>query len=134
VFATRGPIDVSRLLAEVQDSGRGGTTLFVGSVRAGKDDGAVEAIEYSAYEAMLEAEFGRIVAEAEARWAGSRVRAVHRLGIVPLGDASIVVAAAAPHREAAFEACRYVIEEAKRRLPVWKKERLPDGALRWREG
>jgi molybdopterin synthase catalytic subunit len=134
VFWTREPIDVSRLLAEVRDSGRGGTALFVGSVRTGRDDGAVEAIEYSAYEAMLEAEFARIVAEAETRWAGSRVRAVHRLGLVPLGDASIAVAAAAPHRAAAFDACRHVIEEAKRRLPVWKKERLTDGVGRWREG
>lgn len=134
MFWTREPIDVSRLLAEVRDSGRGGTALFVGSVRTGRDDGAVEAIEYSAYEAMLEAEFARIVAEAETRWAGSRVRAVHRLGLVPLGDASIAVAAAAPHRAAAFDACRHVIEEAKRRLPVWKKERLTDGVGRWREG
>jgi molybdopterin synthase catalytic subunit len=132
-FSTRSPIRPDDLLAAVQAPERGGTALFLGTVRHGSDDGPVVRIEYTAYEAMLDAEFGAIVGEAEARWPGTRVAAVHRLGDVPLGEASIGVAAAAPHRTAALDACRYVIEEAKRRLPVWKREVLADGSATWRD-
>lgn len=132
--AVREPIDVTELLAAVQGPGRGGTALFLGTVRAGDEDGPVMAIAYSAYEEMVDVEFARIAAEAEQRWPGSRVGAVHRVGVVPVGEPSMGVAAAAPHREDAFAACRYIVEEAKRRLPVWKKEQFADGATEWREG
>jgi molybdopterin synthase catalytic subunit len=129
----RGPLDVGCLIAEVAASERGATAAFLGTVRAGPEDGPVVQIVYSAYEAMLEEEFGRIAAEARARWPGAAVAAQHRLGDVPLGEASIAVVVAAPHRDAALEACRYVIEEAKRRLPVWKREILADGSAAWRD-
>lgn len=129
----RAPLDLDALLAAVASPVRGATTAFLGTVRAGPDDGPVRHIEYSAYEAMLEEEFGRIVAEAEARWPGAGVAAAHRLGVVPLGEASIAIAVGAPHREAALAACRHVIEEAKRRLPVWKREVLDDGSASWRD-
>ncbi len=132
-YVTRESIDVSALLARVADPGRGGTVLFLGSVRRGPDDGPVEAIEYSAYEEMVRAEFDRILAEARERWPEARLAARHRVGVVPAGEPSIAVVAAAPHRGEAFEACRFAIEEAKRRVPVWKKERFDDGGTRWRE-
>ncbi len=113
--------------------GHGGATLFVGSVRRSPEDGPVVAIDYTAYEPMAEAEFERIVREATERWPQARIAARHRLGVVPLGEASVVVAAAAAHRAQSFEACRWVIEEVKRRLPVWKRERLADGTEHWRE-
>jgi molybdopterin synthase catalytic subunit len=131
---TRDPIDVPALLAEVQDDGHGATTVFLGSVRSGPDDGPVEAIEYSAYEAMVVEEVARIVAEAAAHWPGTAYRVQHRVGRVPTGEPSIAVAASAAHRAEAFEACRYVIDQAKRRLPVWKREVMADGTTRWREG
>ena len=90
-------------------------------------------IEYSAYEAMLEAEFARIVGEAADQWPEVRVAARHRLGSVATGEASIAVAAGAPHRADAFAACRYVIEEAKVRLPIWKREIREDGTANWRD-
>ena len=120
------------MLRSVGDLGLGAVTLFLGVVRRGAEDGPVAAIEYTAYDAMLAAEWERILAEAGRRWPGLRVAACHRLGVVPVGEASIAVAAAAPHRAEAFAACRYVIEEAKRRLPVWKQEILDDGTRRWR--
>lgn len=129
----RAPIDLAHLVARVAAPDRGATASFLGTVRAGPDDGPVVRIEYSAYEEMLDEEFRRITAEAEARWPGAAVAAQHRLGNVPLGEASIAVAVAAPHRAAALDACRYVIEEAKRRLPVWKREMLADGATMWRD-
>ncbi len=132
-FVTKARIDVNALLADVADSSLGGTVVFLGSVRQGGEDGPVAQIEYTAYEDMVEAEFGRIVSEATLRWSGSRVTAIHRLGSVPAGEPSIAVVASAPHRAEAFEACRHVIEEAKKRLPVWKKEIFEDGAQAWRE-
>lgn len=132
-YAARGPLDLGALCARVAAPDRGATASFLGTVRAGPDDGPVIRIEYSAYEDMLDDEFGRITREAEARWPGAAVAAQHRLGDVPLGEASIAVAVAAPHRDAALDACRYVIEEAKRRLPVWKREILADGSAAWRD-
>ncbi len=132
-FVTRRPIDAAALLAQVADPGLGGTALFLGSVRRGKADGPVHAIEYSAYEAMLEEEFGKIATETTAHWPDARVVGLHRLGRIPTGEISIAVAAAAPHRAEAFAACRHAIEEAKKRLPVWKKEIFPDGSVAWRE-
>ncbi len=130
---THEPIDLTRLVAEVSGPGRGGTVLFVGSVRRGPDDGPVRAIEYSAYEEMVAPEVERILGEAAARWPDARFAAQHRVGRVPLGEPSIAVAAGAPHRAEAFAACRFVIEEAKKRLPVWKKEQFDDGSTRWRD-
>jgi molybdopterin synthase catalytic subunit len=129
----RAPIDLAQLVARVAAPDRGATATFLGTVRAGPEDGPVVRIEYSAYEAMLDEEFTRIAAEAEARWPGAAVAAQHRVGTVPLGEASIAVAVGAPHRAEALDACRYVIEEAKRRLPVWKREILADGATLWRD-
>jgi molybdopterin synthase catalytic subunit len=102
--------------------------VFLGTVR-GDDD--VTAIEYSAYEDMALAEIKQMLAEAEERWPDARVILQHRLGLIPVGEASIAIAAAAPHRDAAFAACRYVIEEVKKRLPIWKKELRGDGSATW---
>lgn len=122
------PIIVATLLDEVQSPERGGTCVFLGTVRT--DDG-VTAIDYSAYEAMAMEETERILGEALALWPDARVTLQHRLGVIPAGEASIAIAAAAPHREEAFTACRYVIEEVKTRLPVWKKEMHADGSTTW---
>lgn len=130
---TRDPISLDALLAEVRAPTRGGTCLFLGTVRnatAGADAG-VTAIDYSAYDAMADAELGRIVDEGRERWPDARFAVRHRLGTIPAGEASIVIAAAAPHRAEAFAACRFVIEEVKKRLPVWKKELRDDGAAAW---
>ncbi len=125
---TRSPLSVEALLAEVQGPERGGTCVFLGTVR---DEDDVTGIEYSAYEEMAIAEIERMLAEARAQWPEARVRLQHRLGLVSLGEASIAIAAAAPHRDEAFAACRYVIEEVKKRLPIWKKELHVDGSATW---
>ena len=125
------PISVETLLGTVASIERGGTCVFVGTVRAGREDGAVLAIEYTAYEAMADSELDRILAEGTERWPDARVAVVHRLGRVPVGEASIAIAAAAIHRAEAFAACRYVIEQVKARLPVWKREHRTDGSSVW---
>lgn len=130
---TAAAIDVQALLNEVRSPECGGVVLFLGTVRRGMEDGPVTEIEYSAYTEMAEEEFARIIEDAVARWPGARFAAQHRVGAVPLGEPSVAVTAAAPHRAQAFDAARFVIDEAKRRLPVWKKERFEDGSSQWRE-
>jgi len=130
-YLTRNPIPVSDLFAEVAAPHCGGTCLFLGTVRDAPTDGGVTGIEYSAYEAMAVAEFDRILAEVRRRWPDARLAVRHRLGLVPTEEASIAIAAAAPHRAEAFEACRYVIEQVKKRLPIWKKELRADGTALW---
>jgi len=127
---TRHPIEVDALLAEVQGPERGGTCLFVGTVR---NDADITGIDYSAYEAMAFAEIERILSDANAQWPEARVTLQHRLGLIPVGEASIAIAAAAPHRDEAFAACRFVIEEVKKGLPVWKKELSANGSASWVE-
>jgi len=128
VYLTIHPISVESLLAEVQGPERGGTCVFLGTVRQDDD---VTSIEYSAYDEMAIGEIERLLAEAHERWPEAGVVLQHRLGMIPVGEASIAIVAAAPHRDAAFAACRYVIEEAKKRLPIWKKEMHADGTATW---
>ena len=130
-WLTHDPLDVLSLLAEVADEGCGGTAVFVGTVRRSAADGAVVGIDYSGYEAMAEAEFERIVADARAQWPDARIALRHRLGYVATGEVSVAIAVAAPHRSAAFDACRFVIDQTKERVPIWKKERLAAGEERW---
>jgi molybdopterin synthase catalytic subunit len=132
-YLTDQPLDADRLIAEVSSNGCGGTSLFLGTVRNSPEDGDIEGIEYSAYPEMAEAEFDRIIAEARGRWPMARVALRHRLGYIPAGEASIAIAASSPHRVEAFDACRYVIEETKKRVPIWKKERFAAGTTRWVE-
>jgi molybdopterin synthase catalytic subunit len=127
---TSDPIELSELLRHVQSSARGGLASFLGTVRDHQSGRTVERLEYSAYAPMAEAECARIVAEAESRWDCS-VALSHRLGILAVGDIAVAIAAAAAHRDAAFAACRYVIEEVKRRVPIWKRELFADGSVEW---
>jgi molybdopterin synthase catalytic subunit len=118
------------LVARVQSPGYGAVTTFIGTVRnhhAGRD---VVALEYEAFGPMAEAECARIVAEAETRWP-CRIALMHRTGRLVLGDAAVAIAAASAHRDESFQACRYVIEELKRRVPIWKRERYADGTEAW---
>ncbi len=129
-FLTAESIDVARLMGSVQSPGRGGVATFVGIVRDHHDGRHVLRLQYSAYGPMAEAECARIVAEAESKWpVGVVLR--HRVGILEVGDAAILAAAASAHRDTAFAACRYVVEEVKRRVPIWKQEFYADGTTEW---
>ncbi len=127
---TRTPIDPAALTARVQAPSRGGVASFVGLVRDHHAGLAVARLEYSAYDAMAEAECARIVAEAEQRWTAG-IALAHRVGMLEVGEAAICVAAAAAHRDAAFAACRFVVDEVKRRVPIWKREVYADGTDAW---
>lgn len=124
------PLDLGGLVAAVSGPARGGIATFLGLVRDHHGGRAVLRLEYSAYAPMAEAECARIVAEAEARWP-VRVGLAHRVGTLAIGDAAVAVVAAGDHRAEAFDACRYVIEEVKRRVPIWKREHYADGTVAW---
>lgn len=125
------PIDPTALMAEVAGPSCGAVVLFVGSVREVNDGRAVTGIEYSAYREMAERELAAIMVETDTRFAGVRIAVEHRLGSLGLGEASIVIAAAHAHRALAYDASRHVIEETKRRVPIWKREHYADGAREW---
>jgi len=124
------PLDLAGLIALVTGPDRGGVASFLGLVRDHHGGRQVSRLEYSAYAPMVEAECARIVAEAEARWP-VRVALGHRIGALEIGDAAVAVAAGGAHRDEAFAACRFVIEEVKRRVPIWKKEFYCDGSVEW---
>ncbi|HTC23671.1 MAG TPA: molybdenum cofactor biosynthesis protein MoaE [Gemmatimonadales bacterium] len=129
-FLTEQPLDLTPLVARVMSPERGGVACFLGVVRDHHDGRSVTRLEYSAYDAMAEAECERVVAEAEAKW-DVRVALEHRTGRLEIGEVAVVIAAAAPHRDAAFMACRFVIEQVKRRVPIWKREYFLDGTSAW---
>jgi len=129
-FLTTTPVDLHGLLSQIAGPEEGGIASFVGLVRNHQHGREVLRLEYSAYEAMADEESGRIVAEASERWP-VRIALSHRLGDLRIGDVAVAVVAASAHRGPAFEACRYVIEEVKRRVPIWKKEYYADGSIEW---
>jgi molybdopterin synthase catalytic subunit len=129
-FLTATPIDPASLAARIESPTFGGVASFLGLVRDHHGGRAVLRLEYSAYVPMAEAECGRIVAEAESRWP-VRVALEHRTGALEIGDIAVAVATAGAHRDEAFSACRFVIEEVKTRVPIWKKEFYQDGDVSW---
>ena len=129
-FLTERTIELAELLAAVQSPERGGIVVFLGLVRNHHAGRAVIRLDYSAYGPMAEAECGRIVAESASRW-DAAVALEHRIGSLEIGDAAVAIVAASAHRESAFAACRFVIDEVKRRVPVWKREYYADGSVVW---
>jgi len=125
VRLVRAPIDVAALQAT--GSGDGALCLFVGVVRDHNEGRRVLRLEYEAYEEMALPLMERIAADCRERWRVSDVRIVHRLGPLAIGEASVAVAVASPHRREAFEACRYAIDTLKATVPIWKKEFYADG-------
>lgn len=127
----RRAIDVAALLAEVGSTANGATILFLGHVRETNDGRTVTGIEYSAYGEMAERELAAIASECAAHFGIAHLAVEHRLGALSLGDVSIAIAVGHPHRAEAYEASRFVIEEVKRRLPIWKREGYADGTSEW---
>lgn len=128
---TSQPIDVAALTSRVSDDGRGAISLFLGTVRNTNDGRAVNGIDYTAYDAMAVAEMERIAAEAAARFPGVAIALEHRTGTLRVGDVSVAIACGHAHRAPALGANRYVIEELKRRVPIWKREHYVDGTSEW---
>ena len=132
VELTHAPIDLPAVTRRVEASGHGAVVTFVGTVRDNALGNRVLYLEYEAYPPLAEKELARIAAEAEARW-GVAVAVTHRLGRLEIGEVSVAVAVASPHRAEAFDACRWVMDTLKATVPIWKKEYFEGGA-HWIEG
>lgn len=131
---TPHPIDPASVLAQVSSEADGAVLLFLGTVRRENEGRPVRGMRYDAYPEMAEQVLMEIIEEAGARFGIERLHAVHRTGELGLGEVSVAIAVGSPHRVAAYDASRYVIEEIKRRLPVWKHEHYLAGDSRWVEG
>jgi molybdopterin synthase catalytic subunit len=131
---TAEPIDAGALLAGGTPGDAGAVLVFLGTVRDHNDGRRVTGMRYEAYADMALGALTEIVAEARARSGSDHITAVHRIGELAIGDVSVAIVVATPHRADAYEASRYIIEEIKRRLPVWKHEHYADGAGRWLDG
>jgi molybdopterin synthase catalytic subunit len=131
---TDDPIDPAAMLSGALSPDDGAALLFWGVVRNRNDGRAVSSLEYSAYAQMAEREMLRIADEARARFGTGMIHVVHRTGLLRIGEASVAISVASPHRAEAYEASRYVIEELKRRVPVWKREGYVDGETEWVPG
>ena len=122
------PLDVEAAVARVSGPDAGGIVTFAGAVRNHSRGHSIQHLEYEAYPEMALREMDKIVLEAARRWPGCRVAIGHRTGHLVIGELAVVIAAAAPHRGEAFEACRFAIDTLKETVPIWKREIATDGA------
>ena len=128
---THDPIDYAVLTESVRSPLCGAVALFLGTVRDLTGSEITEFLVYEAYPPMAEKKLTEIEAEVRSRWAVGEVAIVHRLGRLGVGEVSVAVAVSAPHRAAAFDACRFAIDTLKELVPIWKKENGPDGRATW---
>jgi len=131
-FVQSRPLSMDGLLAEVTGPGLGGIVTFTGVVRNQSRSQMIEHLEYEAYVPMAEKQMQAILAQARERWPEVRLAMSHRIGRLEIGEAAVMMAAAAPHRAAAFEACRFAIDTLKQSVPIWKKE-FAEGGAYWVE-
>lgn len=131
---TTDSIDTASLLAAAAGPGDGAVLLFLGVVRDRNEGREVVQLEYEAYAPMAESEMEKIALEAAERWQTGPISIAHRVGLLEVGEVSVAIAVAAPHRGEAYEASRYVIEELKKRVPIWKREGYVDGPSEWLRG
>ncbi len=128
---TRDPIDYTALTERVRSSQSGAVVLFLGTVREMTAGRRTVALDYEAFPEMAEAKMAELIAAAKEKWPIDKAGIVHRLGHLELGDISVAVAVSCPHRNQAFEAGRFLIDELKVLVPIWKKENWSDGSTEW---
>ena len=124
-------IDPAAILAEVTTPESGGIDMFIGTTRNHSSGRTVTRLEYEAYEPMALKVMEQLELEAKRAWPLHKVALVHRLGEVPVLEASVLIAVSSAHRKEAFEACRFLIDRLKKEVPIWKKEYFADGTAEW---
>lgn len=130
---TREPLDRDALIAAVSHASVGGIVVFEGVVRDNARGKQVRYLEYDVYEEMAIPQIRTIIGEAQRRWGVERIAVAHRFGRLEIGEASVLIVVASPHRSEAFDACRYIIDTLKATVPIWKKEVAINGE-EWVEG
>lgn len=126
---TRAAIPLARLVHAVGDPGAGAIVTFLGTTRNANEGRRVVRLEYEAYGRMATREMAALAAEAERRWPLRKVAMVHRIGVVPVGEASVGIAVSAGHRAEAFAACHWLIDRLKEIVPIWKREHFRGGQI-----
>jgi molybdopterin synthase catalytic subunit len=126
---TDKPINLQELIDFVTDPEAGAVAIFIGTTRNNNEGRKVIALDYEAYPEMAEKQLARLGQEASEKWQICRIAIVHRLGPVQITEPSVIIAVSAAHREAAFAACRFAIEEIKKTVPIWKKEVYEGGEI-----
>jgi molybdopterin synthase catalytic subunit len=126
---TNQPIDLNEPVRFVTDPEAGAIATFIGTTRNNNEGRKVIGLDYEAYPEMAEKELARIGEDAKKNWPICRMAISHRLGPVRIGEASVIIAVSSAHRDAAFAACRFAIEEIKRTVPIWKKEVFEGGEV-----
>jgi molybdopterin synthase catalytic subunit len=130
------PLSVQAAVEAVSHDEAGGIDVFLGTTRAEQspEGGRLVGLDYEAYAEMALAQMNELARAARQRWPVLRLAMLHRVGRVAVGEPSVVIAVATPHRAEAFEACRWLIDALKARVPIWKKEVWSDGGTSWVEG
>jgi molybdopterin synthase catalytic subunit len=126
---TNQPIELDKLVRFVTDPEAGAVATFIGTTRNNNEGRKVIALDYEGYAEMAEKELRRIGEDAKTKWPIFRMAITHRLGPVQIGEASVIIAVSSAHRDAAFAACRFAIEEIKKTVPIWKKEVFEGGEV-----
>lgn len=134
VAVSREMIAVDNLIDMIDDSGHGAIDCFIGKVRNLHEGKVVRGISYDGHELLMSKTMSEICREAESKWPHTHYAISHYLGDLDVGEISIVIAVSSAHRAESFDACRFVIEAIKKRLPVWKQEHYEDGKSEWLPG
>jgi len=129
VLLTDDPLSVDAALKAVQSDRAGAIDIFIGTVRNNTQQRSVERLDFEAYTTMAVKEMEKLAEQACKRWPVEKVAIYHRNGTLQIGDIAVIIAVSTPHRQAAFEACKYVIDTLKQTVPIWKKEIFDDGEV-----
>ena len=131
MYLTDAPIYLGRFFEFAPAASCGALSFFVGIVRDEDHGKRVKKLEYECYPSMAEKAMESLIGEAKSRWPVEKVRVLHRVGCLAIGDVAVVVAVNSPHRDDAFSACRFMIEGIKTKVPIWKKQFFTDGTNEW---
>ena len=133
ISITNNPLNLQEIMFELEDNSAGALSIFIGNVRNQGRSGNVSEIYYEAYSEMAEEKMREIENEAQTKWGIKKLVAIHRIGNIKVGEASIIIGVSSEHRNEAFEACKYVINNVKTRVPIWKKE-ISKESQKWADG
>ncbi|HET9357169.1 MAG TPA: molybdenum cofactor biosynthesis protein MoaE [Nitrososphaeraceae archaeon] len=133
ISITNNQLSLQEVMLELEDNSAGALSVFIGNVRNRGRSGNVSEIYYEAYSEMAEQEMREIENEAQTKWGIKKLVAIHRIGNIKVGESSIIIGVSSEHRHEAFEACKYVINNVKTRVPIWKKE-ISRESQKWADG
>ena len=133
ISITNNHLSLQEIMCELEDNSAGALSIFIGNVRNRGKTGNVSEIYYEAYSEMAEEKMREIENEAQTKWGIKKLVAIHRIGNLKVGETSIIIGVSSEHRHEAFEACKYIINNVKTRVPIWKKE-ISEESQKWANG